>query len=72
LLKKSVEATATYYHWPLCMADLDWVDYGAFRDAYERAIQIHDDQLSSAIDRTMLNASFQRDGMRRQGRTDGK
>lgn len=47
----------TFYEWPVHLAEKEWVDLGAFIQAFEKALELHKDRYSLNLDTEMLEAS---------------
>ena len=48
------------YDWPIHMAGKDWVDLGAFLEAYKKGLEVHADRYDGEVDSTLLEASIRR------------
>jgi hypothetical protein len=57
LLQTRTGDAATFYEWPLHMAEKSWVDVEAFNEAYLSAVQHHAEKLA-VVDRGMMAASL--------------
>jgi len=58
LLETTERGKSTFYDWPVHMAEKTWVDVDAFNEAFEKALEYHQEQYPDAVNPTMLEASF--------------
>ena len=59
LLETTKRGAHNFFEWPVHMAEKTWVDINAFNEAFAKAIEYHQEGVLAAIDRKMLEASFQ-------------
>ena len=58
LTETTTRNDGTFYDWPVHVAEKEWVDLGAFAEAFRQALEFHKGSYSPEVNSEMLEASF--------------
>lgn len=58
LLETTTRSGATFYDWPIHLAEKEWVNLAAFAEAFTHALSAHAGTYSGRVDPIMLKASI--------------
>jgi hypothetical protein len=58
LLEKAGAGGGALYDWPIQMAEKNWIDMRAFREAFMKALELHKGKYQTDVDGALLEQSF--------------
>lgn len=68
LTETTTRMDKVFYDWPVHMQEKTWINFGAFEEAFRKALQLHAGKYEPALDSALLDRSFaEAHRMRRSG-----